>query len=254
MVSESGPLWYSTLRWKTSQTVLAHHYSNYQQQECPFHFYYIFLPFFLLHLSSPSPGLSSLPLAPSPLLTLDTFLLILPSQQSYLFFFFLHSPLHHTTLNDYHSQWRIAHCARPPDGLRPGNVPLNGTILDRGDDQTGEDLMIQLICRSRRLSLRHYNPQEDCTITFKLGVSNQKTGLIDFPLHCLHITSISSFYSLAFSLIILFFLSSFIPVTFYLMRQPSSSFPHFMSAKFSSSVLKLFYLTFIQSAVFFVFL
>lgn len=115
-----------------------------------------------------------------------------------------------------------------PAGLRPGNVSANGTILDRGDDQTGEDLMIQLICRSRRLSLRHYNPQEDCTITFKLGVSNQKTGLIDFPLPCLHITSISSFYSLAFSSIILFFLSSFIPVTFYLMRQPSSSFSPFL--------------------------
>lgn len=36
VVSVSGPLWYSTLRWKTSQTVLAHHSSNYQQQECPF--------------------------------------------------------------------------------------------------------------------------------------------------------------------------------------------------------------------------
>ena len=36
MVSVSGPLWYSTLGWKTFQTVLAHHNSNYQQQECPF--------------------------------------------------------------------------------------------------------------------------------------------------------------------------------------------------------------------------
>lgn len=36
VVSVPAPLWYSTLRWKTSQTVLAHHCSNYQQQECPF--------------------------------------------------------------------------------------------------------------------------------------------------------------------------------------------------------------------------
>lgn len=36
VVSVSEPPWYHTLRWKTSQTVLAHHCSNYQQQECPF--------------------------------------------------------------------------------------------------------------------------------------------------------------------------------------------------------------------------
>lgn len=36
VVSVSEPPWYHTLRWKTSQTVLAHHSSNYQQQEYPF--------------------------------------------------------------------------------------------------------------------------------------------------------------------------------------------------------------------------
>lgn len=36
VVSVSEPPWYHTLRWKTSQTVLVHHSSNYQQQERPF--------------------------------------------------------------------------------------------------------------------------------------------------------------------------------------------------------------------------
>ena len=61
-----------------------------------------FCTFLRLHLGS-----HRCPLAPSPLLTHDTFLLILPSQlKSYLLFFLffsLHSPLRHTTLNDYHS-------------------------------------------------------------------------------------------------------------------------------------------------------
>ena len=66
VVSMSGPLWYSTLRWKTSQTVLAHHCSNYQQQECPF---ISITSFFLSSYCSPSsalPLLSSLPLVHSP--------------------------------------------------------------------------------------------------------------------------------------------------------------------------------------------
>lgn len=42
----------------------------------PFHFCYIFLPFFLPHIVSSSPAFSSLPPAPSPPLTFSTFLLI----------------------------------------------------------------------------------------------------------------------------------------------------------------------------------
>lgn len=104
-------------------------------------------------------------------------------------------------------------------------TPLNGRILDSGDDETGEDVMIQLICR--RLSLKHCNPQENYTTTFKLGVSNQKTSRIDFLLPTFTSQVSSSSIPFLFHWLIFVFLSSVIPVTFYLVQQPSSSFSHF---------------------------
>lgn len=106
----------------------------------------------------------------------------LPSQQSHLFSPFF--PLLTTLL--YHTE------QLPPSPknyllctgaarIWPGNVSPNGSTLDCEDDQTREDLMIQLISRRHR-SLKHCNPQESYTITFKLGVSNERTSLIDFPL------------------------------------------------------------------------
>lgn len=56
VVSMPEPPWYHTLRWKTSQTVLAHHSSNYQHQECPF----ISVTSFFLS-SHPTPCLPLLP-------------------------------------------------------------------------------------------------------------------------------------------------------------------------------------------------
>lgn len=71
VVSVSEPPWYHTLRWKTSQTVLAHHSSNYQQQEC------LFISITSFSFLPPACHFfSSLPLAPSPLLTYSTFHLI----------------------------------------------------------------------------------------------------------------------------------------------------------------------------------
>lgn len=106
-----------------------------------------------------------------------------------------------------------------PDRIWPGNVSLNGNILNCEDDQTGEDLMIPLICHRHRQSLKRY-PQGNYSITFKLGVSNHKTSLIDFRLPCL--TSQVSPSPMLFFIDYSF--SSFIPVTFYLSWQPSSSF------------------------------
>lgn len=123
VVSVSGPLWYSTLRWKTSQTVVAHHYSNYQQQECPFipitSFFLSsyctllliwlcsYLCFWLLHLYSPSTlsfssSVSTIILPPLRNLSLDC-----------------------TALNVWHSCYRITYLV-----IWPGSICLNGRILD----------------------------------------------------------------------------------------------------------------------------
>lgn len=83
VVSVSGALCYCTLRWKTSQNVLPHQPSNYQQQECPFIPATFSLP--APPCASPSPC-SYLPSAPSPLPTCCLFPFNLLSQQSTGFF------------------------------------------------------------------------------------------------------------------------------------------------------------------------
>lgn len=93
VASVSGSLWYSTLRWKTSQTVLAHHCSNYQQQECPFiSITPFFLCFFLFFSSVPFFCLACALISARGSFTSTHprhFSSNLLSQQSYFFFFLL---------------------------------------------------------------------------------------------------------------------------------------------------------------------
>lgn len=163
------------------------------------------------------------------------------SQQSYLFF--PHSPLRHTLYWMTTTLTKELLTLLSPARIWSGNVSLNGSILDSKDDQTGEDLMIQLICGRDRLSLTQYNPQENYTITFKLGDSNQKTGLIDFFLPTSTSQGSSSSIPLLFHW--LFFFSFFFHSSYFL-SDPTTIFKFFpfLSALHSSSVLRLsiFYL------------
>lgn len=110
VVSVSEPPWYHTLRWKTSQTVLAHHSSNYQQQEClfisitSFFFSSSCMPF--LFISAPGSFTSA---------HLQHFPPNLPSQQPSFpsFFFFLLNPLCHSVVTHSQSDKRNVQFSRP---------------------------------------------------------------------------------------------------------------------------------------------
>lgn len=147
----------------------------------PFYFYYIFFFSFLLLTAPFSCFACALIAAPGTFTSTHPqhFSSNLLSQQSDFFIFFTHSPLRWTALNEYHSHQRITYFTQPSNDLSRKHLS-KWKHLDCGDDQTGEDPMIQLICHKHGLSLKHYNPQENHAITFKLGVSNQKTSLIDF--------------------------------------------------------------------------
>lgn len=147
--------------------------------------------------------------------TLNTFLLIF-CLNSHTFFFFWRC----TALNDCHSHHRSTDFTRPGQDLARKR---HSSILNCEDDQTGEDLMIRLVCR--RLSLKHYNPHE--TITFKLGASNQKTSRIDSLLPTFTSQVSYSSIPLLFSLIILFFLPPSFQLLFIWSDNHLLVFPHF---------------------------
>lgn len=111
--------------------------------------------------------------------------------------------------------------------------------------------MIQLICRRHRLSLKHCNPHENYTITFELGVSNQKTSLIDFLLPTFT-SQVSSSIPLLFHWL-LFFSSLF--HSCYFLSDPTTTlkfFPFLSLSVLELSILYLFNLFILSSIYLFI--
>lgn len=122
-------------------------------------------------------------------------------QQSYLF-----KPFFTTVLSctEWLSPNNYLHYLDPAR-IWPGKNFLNESLLESDNNRTCKNQTIQLIYHRHRQSLKYYNPQENYTITFKMGVQNQKS-FIDFLFLLLSHTSLVKSSIPIFSLIIpLFF-------------------------------------------------
>lgn len=132
-------------------------------------------------------------------------------QQSYLF-----KPFFTTVLSctEWLSPNNYLHYLDPAR-IWPGKNFLNESLLESDNNRTCKNQTIQLIYHRHRQSLKYYNPQENYTITFKMGVRNQKS-FIDFLFLLLSHTSLVKSSIPIFSL---YLFSS---------RHPTSALPYFL--------------------------